>query len=135
MLIGLTFKLRTNSLLTEICCQHLFRYRSSSWDVWNGSLASIFLHTSSSHIMISLIQFSWQCLRLQLTHHLNHQLTLFLHKQLSALNLLYICKKNMLSSFRYIAEMAGEDEIVFLSEKTMVLISWSRLLNIATWEN
>ena len=29
----------------------------------------------------------------------------------------------MLSSFRYIAEMAGEDEIVFLSEKTMVLIS------------
>jgi hypothetical protein len=135
LLIGLTFKLRTNSRLTEICCQHLFRYRSSSWDVWTGSLASIFLHTSSSHIMISLIQFSWQRLRLQLTHHLNHQPTLFLHKHLSALNLLYIFQKNVLSSFRYIAEMAGEDEICLLSEKTMVLMSWSRLLNIATWEN
>jgi hypothetical protein len=32
-------------------------------------------------------------------------------------------QKNMLSSFRYIAEMAGEDEMFFLSEKTMILMS------------
>jgi hypothetical protein len=40
------------------------------WDIWNGSLVSLFVHTSSSHIMISLIQFSWQHPRLKLTPHL-----------------------------------------------------------------
>jgi hypothetical protein len=89
------FRLCSEYLAQKLVCSefldfvvHLFRYCSLERDVWNGSLASLFAHTSSSHITISLIQFGWQRPRLQLTDHLNHQLTWFLHKQLSALNLL-----------------------------------------------
>ena len=146
MLVRLTFKLRTKSRLTELCCQHLFRYRSSARDLWNGSLASLVVHTSASHITISLIQFSWQRQLLQLIHHLTNQLTWFLHRQLSALNVLYIYKtkqkqykvkpKQIYFIFFYIYRRNGRcRRNTFPTRKGYgPWMSRSMLLNIAIWE-
>jgi hypothetical protein len=104
------------------------------------------VHTSSSHITISLIQFSWQRPRLQLIHHLNHQLTWFPHRQLSALHLLYIYKtkqkqykikpKQIYLIFFYIYSRNGRcRRNAFPTRKGYgPWMSWSMLLIIAICE-